>query len=123
MLISETYFNVKSYYQRFKQISFWTIQNYDVIFIQLFNCFEHVLLTLLNKLLRLLMTTFSPSHSEIQTLKRSVSSPPLATLDLGSQNTSNPSCFSSTDALSVVCCQYEYVMSQLMLMYTLDMQW
>ncbi|XP_039982526.1 RAB11-binding protein RELCH homolog isoform X3 [Xiphias gladius] len=35
-------------------------------------------------------------QSEIQTLKRTVSSPPPATLDLGSQNTSNPFSYSTT---------------------------
>ncbi|XP_026148160.1 RAB11-binding protein RELCH homolog isoform X9 [Mastacembelus armatus] len=35
-------------------------------------------------------------QSEIQTLKRTVSSPPLSSLDVGPQNTTNPSCSSTT---------------------------
>lgn len=58
-----------------------------------------------------------PLHnSEIHTLKRTVSSPPPATLDLGSQNTSNPSSSTTTtDPLSVVCGQFECIMHRLML--------
>lgn len=54
-------------------------------------------------------------HSEIQTLKRTVSSPPPTALDLGSQNTTNPSSFSSTpntsstNPLPVVCNAQNYV--------------
>ncbi|XP_062235826.1 RAB11-binding protein RELCH homolog isoform X3 [Platichthys flesus] len=40
-------------------------------------------------------------QSEIQTLKRTVSSPPPTTLDLSSENTSNPCSSSTTDPLSV----------------------
>ncbi|XP_040921739.1 RAB11-binding protein RELCH homolog isoform X2 [Toxotes jaculatrix] len=65
-------------------------------------------ISLLNNEKQSLVEQIKKLQSEIQTLKRTVSSPPLATLDLGSQNTSNPpsssaaaSTTSSTDPLSV----------------------
>nr|XP_046227152.1 RAB11-binding protein RELCH homolog isoform X1 [Scatophagus argus] len=61
-------------------------------------------ISLLNNEKQSLAEQIKKLQSEIQTLKRTVSSPPPATLDLGSQNTPNPSCTintSSTDTLSV----------------------
>eukprot|EP00064_Thunnus_orientalis_P000722 superscaffoldBa00000040_g723 len=61
-------------------------------------------ISLLNNEKQSLAEQIKKLQSEIQTLKRTVSSSPPATLDLGSQNTSNPSCSStippSTDPLS-----------------------
>ncbi|XP_073344751.1 RAB11-binding protein RELCH homolog isoform X1 [Pagrus major] len=64
-------------------------------------------ISLLNNEKQSLAEQIKKLQSEIQTLKRTVSSPPPATLDLGSQNASNPSSscsttnISSTDPLSV----------------------
>ncbi|XP_069007652.1 RAB11-binding protein RELCH homolog isoform X6 [Embiotoca jacksoni] len=63
-------------------------------------------ISLLNNDKQRLAEQIKKLHSEIQTLKRTVSSPPPATLDLSSQNISNPSSSStttgcSTDPLSV----------------------
>ncbi|XP_068437318.1 RAB11-binding protein RELCH homolog isoform X4 [Clinocottus analis] len=63
-------------------------------------------ISLLNNEKQSLAEQIKKLQSEIQTLKRSVSSPPPATLNLGSQNTSHPSSSattttSSTDPLSV----------------------
>ncbi|XP_035521946.1 RAB11-binding protein RELCH homolog isoform X2 [Morone saxatilis] len=61
-------------------------------------------ISLLNNEKQSLAEQIKKLQSEIQTLKRTVSSPPPATLDLGSQNTSNPSSnttTSSTAPLSV----------------------
>ncbi|KAL7373877.1 hypothetical protein ABVT39_016417 [Epinephelus coioides] len=55
-------------------------------------------ISLLNNEKQSLAEQIKKLQSEIQTLKRTVSSPPPATLDLGSQNTSNPS--SSTTAIT-----------------------
>lgn len=56
--------------------------------------------------------SFALLHSEIQTLKRTVSSPPAATLNLACQNTSSSSATttttSSADPNSVVCGQVVY---------------
>ncbi|XP_063768506.1 RAB11-binding protein RELCH homolog isoform X3 [Eleginops maclovinus] len=57
-------------------------------------------ISLLNTEKQSLAEQIKKLQSEIQTLKRTVSSPPPSTLDLGSQKTSNPSTF-STDAVSV----------------------
>ncbi|XP_071373123.1 RAB11-binding protein RELCH homolog isoform X1 [Centroberyx affinis] len=58
-------------------------------------------ISLLNNEKQSLAEQIKKLQSEIQTLKRSVSSPPLATLDLGSQAPSNTPTTSSTDPLSV----------------------
>ncbi|XP_008274522.1 lisH domain and HEAT repeat-containing protein KIAA1468 homolog, partial [Stegastes partitus] len=63
-------------------------------------------ISLLNNEKQSLAEQIKKLQSEIQTLKRTVSSPPPATLDLGTQNTLNPSSTStatacSTDPLSV----------------------
>ncbi|XP_069561639.1 RAB11-binding protein RELCH homolog isoform X5 [Brachyistius frenatus] len=63
-------------------------------------------ISLLNNDKQSLAEQIKKLHSEIQTLKRTVSSPPPATLDLSSQNISNPPSYStttgcSTDPLSV----------------------
>ncbi|XP_049420897.1 RAB11-binding protein RELCH homolog isoform X2 [Epinephelus fuscoguttatus] len=55
-------------------------------------------ISLLNNEKQSLAEQIKKLQSEIQTLKRTVSSPPPAALDLGSQNTSNPS--SSTTAIT-----------------------
>ncbi|XP_070841754.1 RAB11-binding protein RELCH homolog isoform X5 [Chaetodon trifascialis] len=57
-------------------------------------------ISLLNNEKQSLAEQIKKLQSEIQTLKRTVSSPPPATLDLGSQNTSNPCSSSSTNASS-----------------------
>ncbi|XP_018557500.1 LOW QUALITY PROTEIN: RAB11-binding protein RELCH homolog [Lates calcarifer] len=53
-------------------------------------------ISLLNNEKQSLAEQIKKLQSEIQTLKRTVSSPPPATLDLGSQNTPNPSSSSTT---------------------------
>ncbi|XP_037612641.1 RAB11-binding protein RELCH homolog isoform X3 [Sebastes umbrosus] len=59
-------------------------------------------ISLLNNEKQSLAEQIKKLQSEIHTLKRTVSSPPPATLDLGSQNTSNPSSSTTTtDPLSV----------------------
>uniref|UniRef100_UPI003AACD3EC RAB11-binding protein RELCH homolog isoform X3 n=1 Tax=Centroberyx gerrardi TaxID=166262 RepID=UPI003AACD3EC len=58
-------------------------------------------ISLLNNEKQSLAEQIKKLQSEIQTLKRSVSSPPPATLDLGSQAPSNTPTTSSTDPLSV----------------------
>ncbi|XP_041824358.1 RAB11-binding protein RELCH homolog isoform X3 [Melanotaenia boesemani] len=55
-------------------------------------------LSLLNSEKQSLAEQIKKLQSEIQTLKRSVSSPPPATLDLGSQNSPNPSSSSTSTA-------------------------
>lgn len=71
--------------------------------------------------LLLILIFFCPLCSEIETLKKAVSSSPSSTLD--SQNTSNPSCFASItnssapDPLSVVC--FKYVVHGFMTIYHL----
>ncbi|XP_028288274.1 RAB11-binding protein RELCH homolog isoform X3 [Parambassis ranga] len=57
-------------------------------------------ISLLNNEKQSLAEQIKKLQSEIQTLKRTVASPPPATLDLGSQNTSNPSSSSTTTARS-----------------------
>ncbi|XP_030612376.1 RAB11-binding protein RELCH homolog isoform X2 [Archocentrus centrarchus] len=57
-------------------------------------------ISLLNNEKQNLAEQIKKLQCEIQTLKRTVSSPPPATLDLGSQNTSNPSSSSVTTACS-----------------------
>ncbi|XP_076617321.1 RAB11-binding protein RELCH homolog isoform X4 [Chaetodon auriga] len=57
-------------------------------------------ISLLNNEKQSLAEQMKKLQSEIQTLKRTVSSPPPATLDLGSQNTPNPCSSSATNASS-----------------------
>ncbi|XP_019110470.1 RAB11-binding protein RELCH homolog isoform X7 [Larimichthys crocea] len=57
-------------------------------------------ISLLNNEKQSLAEQIKKLQSEIQTLKRTVSSPPPATLDLGSQNTTNPSSSTTTNTSS-----------------------
>lgn len=89
-------------------------------------CLSYLMTYSLIKMIGFFLTvpliSLTPFLSEIQILKRTVSSPPPTTLDLGSQNTSTPSSSSSSstttnaftsDPLSVVCGQFECVLFRL----------
>lgn len=112
---------------RFRKIGFTAVQNSCGIFTEQFYCYfwmEDVLTlfftagSYLDFLMVSLHVVFSPIHSEIQTLKRTVSSPLPATLDMGSHHTSNTAASSSsittttnttssTNPLSVVADQFD----------------